>query len=66
MKLILTIFLFILPLLVDTKKVTKKIRLSEFHKEGPFIFLTKMHLGTEGAQYDLTYKYSIFYLSKGG
>jgi len=58
MKAILILLLLELLLFAATAKMIKKvIKLSEFHKEGPFIFLTKMHLGTDGAQYDLTYTY---------
>lgn len=42
----------------EAKTVRKTIRLSNFNKEGPFIFLTKLHIGAGYGQVDLTYTYS--------
>ena len=41
----------------NQKRVTKHIKLKDFSREGPFIFLTKMQLGLGNSQVDITYKY---------
>jgi hypothetical protein len=40
---------------VDAKGVKKTLRPSNFKREGPFIFLTKFHIGAGYGQMDMTY-----------
>lgn len=54
----LLVIISIICLLGEAKTVRKTIRLSNFNKEGPFIFLTKLHIGAGYGQVDLTYTYS--------
>ncbi len=48
----------------ETKTVRKSIKISNFNKEGPFIFVTKLHIGAGYGQVDLTYTYSLFHAGK--
>ena len=41
----------------QSKKIVKKIRLKDFIREGPLIFLTKMQMGTGNGQVDVSYQY---------
>ena len=59
-KLIIIIGICLLPL-VQPKKVTKIIKLKDFNREGPFIFLTKMLMGSGNAQVDVSYLYPYLY-----
>lgn len=54
----ITIFFIIsfVILVAQGKGVEKVIRLRNFNKEGPFIFLTKFHIGAGYGQMDMTYK----------
>jgi hypothetical protein len=40
----------------DAKMTLKKLKLANFNKEGPFIFVTKMHIGAGHGQVDVTYR----------
>jgi len=54
MRIIASLFVVVLLLMaVETKTVKKYIKLNNFHKEGPFIFLTKFHLGVGNGQMDI-------------
>ena len=59
-KLILIVSLCLLPLALP-KKVTKIVKLKDFNREGPFIFLTKMLMGSGNAQVDVSYLYPFCY-----
>lgn len=48
----------------EAKTVRKTIKLSNLNKGGPFIFLTKLHIGVGYGQVDLTYTYSSPHLGK--
>jgi hypothetical protein len=48
----------------ETKSVRKNIKLSNFNKDGPFIFVTKLHIGAGYGQVDLTYTYGLFHAEK--
>ena len=51
--LILTFLLLILT--CHSKRVDKVIKIGEFEKEGPFIFFTKLLMGTGIGVIDITY-----------
>lgn len=57
-KLALLILLSVLVVLTTGKSVKKTLKLSNFHKEGPLIFLTKVHIGAGVGQMDIKYMYS--------
>jgi len=58
MRLITSILAIVLILIaVETKTVKKYIKLNNFHKEGPFIFLTKFHLGVGNGHMKIEYQY---------
>jgi hypothetical protein len=56
-KLILVICVSILLTFCQGKSVDKVLKLANFKKEGPFIFMTKLHLGAGGGQMDISYMY---------
>lgn len=60
----LLMIISIICLVGEAKTVRKTIKLSNFNKEGPFIFLTKLHIGAGYGQVDLTYTYSSSYAEK--
>ena len=60
-KLILVIAISILLIICEAKSVSKVIRLSNFKNEGPFIFMTKLHLGAGSGQMDISYTYCFCY-----
>lgn len=39
----------------SAKATRKTIKLANFYKEGPFIFVTKLHIGAGFGQTDVTY-----------
>lgn len=55
MKIILIIFACLLIGGLQAKRITKTIKLKDFPKEGPFLFITKMRLGSGNSQVDITY-----------
>jgi hypothetical protein len=61
MKLLWILVVLLVAGCVSGKKVIKMIKLKDFHREGPFIFLTKIVLGAGTSQVDLSYQYSSFY-----
>jgi len=55
MRLIAILLGFILFASLEAKRVTKVIRLKDFPKDGPFIFITKMLLSSGDSKVDITY-----------
>ena len=43
--------------IINTKSVEKVVKLSNFNKEGPFLFFTKLHIGKGYGQVDVSYRY---------
>lgn len=57
MKSLALLFLISTILIISLTKSTKKtVRLRYFDKEGPFIFLMKLHIGPGEANINLKYK----------
>lgn len=63
-KLILVIAIGILLIFCEAKSVNKVLKLSNFKSEGPFIFMTKLHLGAGSGQMDISYTYCLCYSVK--
>ncbi len=61
---LLSFLLICLALHIHSKKINKSIKLNEFHREGPFIFLTKMYLGHAQSHMDVSYQYFHLYSEK--
>jgi hypothetical protein len=55
MKLIVILLGFLLIASLQAKRVTKSLKLKDFPKEGPFVFITKMRLNSGNSQVDITY-----------
>lgn len=64
-KLIFVISITILLTFCEAKSVNKVLKLANFKKEGPFIFMTKLHLGAGGGQMDISYTYQFLNLVRG-
>lgn len=49
------LLLLLLISIINSKTAKKILKLSNFHKEGPFIFLMKFHLGPGISQMQIAY-----------
>ncbi len=49
------LIIYALALIASPKLITKTIKLANFHKEGPFVFLTKFHIGSGHGRIDIKY-----------
>ena len=58
MRIVYMVVTLLLLLNVSAKTVSKTIVLRDYHKEGPFMFLTKFYLGKGTSRMDINYKYN--------
>lgn len=59
MRIVVIAFLLAILTTLHAKRHSKTIRLKDFPREGPYVFLTKMLLGSGQAQVDITYQYAL-------
>jgi hypothetical protein len=64
MRVLLLLIFYLLATSIETKTVKKEVRLANFYKDGPFIFMTKLHIGAGYGQIDIIYTYKEFKLEK--